>query len=133
MIAWRRESGLAISSNSPVANEAGTSSAEPTRFWRLVSHRRRGGLARHGLQLAYAVIEHLLQTLVDLPVGLGDLLAQRVFATGERLLVEIFLNMLAHLSANGLFFGHFAITWARTGSANTGDDWIASGPVPRAG
>ena len=102
-MAWRSESGLVSRAVRPVANVAGISnSGQLGEFQRLGGHRRGRRLARHGRQLAYAVVEHLVQVLIDLLVGLGDFLAKLAGAAAELLGVEILLDVLGHLAADRL-------------------------------
>ncbi len=72
------------------------------KFRRFDGRRRGRRFARHHRQPADAVVEHLVQVLVDLPVDLGNLFAQLLAATAEILGVEILLDVLFHLPANGL-------------------------------
>ena len=52
-------------------------------------------------------LDHLVQVLIDLLVGLGDFLAKLAGAAGELFGVEILLDVLGHLSADGFTgFGH---------------------------
>jgi hypothetical protein len=50
-----------------------------------------------------------MQALVDLSIGLSDLLAKLTFALGEFLLVKIFLDVFAHLSADRAIGHHFGL------------------------
>ena len=72
--------GIGDQVQQPGGERGGNVGGGPDKVRRLVGRRRRRRLARHRLQLAHAVVEHLLQVLVDLLVGLGDLLAQLVLA-----------------------------------------------------
>ena len=53
------------------------------------------------------MVEHLVQALVDLSVGLDDLLAEFLGAAAEILRVEILLDVFADLSADGLLGNDF--------------------------
>ena len=102
MIACRSDSGLPIRSSNPVAK--GVEPAAGASVGSAVSAAKAGAAASPGtsLQSAHPVVEHLVQVLVDLPVGLGDLFAKFLAAAAEILGVEILLDVLLHLPANRL-------------------------------
>ena len=79
--------GLVTSSSNPVANVSGiAATAASSLFGRLVrTARRRRRFADTVSKPAQTVVEHLMQMLVDLLIGLGNLLAQRLLAAAETL------------------------------------------------